>query len=186
MVTVQRVGVRYIIPDPPTSPSLISLDGFCGRKAQSFLSFPPFVSTFPVMPPNCWFRVLFSQNWTVIVTPRSQDHPRISEMNSRRCRMLLPGLLFDAVGSITSLLFSIPFIGFRYLVGFSTKSHLCVSAPFLTAIPAIYQNYCINISPLISFARLLTASALCANNRQKDFRRKVLLLHSPHRPYYSK
>ena len=36
---MQRVGVRYIIPDPPTSPSLISLDGFCGRKAQSFLSF---------------------------------------------------------------------------------------------------------------------------------------------------
>ena len=28
----------YIIPDPPTSPSLISLNGFCGRKAQSFLS----------------------------------------------------------------------------------------------------------------------------------------------------
>ena len=26
----------YIIPDPPTSPSLISLNGFCGRKAQSF------------------------------------------------------------------------------------------------------------------------------------------------------
>ena len=33
---MQRVGVRYIIPDPPTSPSLISLNGFCGRKAQTF------------------------------------------------------------------------------------------------------------------------------------------------------
>ena len=33
-------GVRCIIPDPSTSPSLISLNGFCGRKAQSFLSFP--------------------------------------------------------------------------------------------------------------------------------------------------
>ena len=36
---MQRVGVRYIIPDPPTSPSLISLHGFCGRKTQSFLSY---------------------------------------------------------------------------------------------------------------------------------------------------
>ena len=27
------------ISDPPTSPSLISLNGFCGRKAQCFLSF---------------------------------------------------------------------------------------------------------------------------------------------------
>ena len=31
-----RVGVRYKIPDPPTSPSLISLNGFCGRKAKCF------------------------------------------------------------------------------------------------------------------------------------------------------
>ena len=30
------VGVRYKIPDPPTSPSLISLNGFCGRKAKCF------------------------------------------------------------------------------------------------------------------------------------------------------
>ena len=29
-----------IICDPPTSPSLISLNGFCGRKAQCFLSIP--------------------------------------------------------------------------------------------------------------------------------------------------
>ena len=26
------------VPDPPTSPSLISLNGFCGRKANCFLS----------------------------------------------------------------------------------------------------------------------------------------------------
>ena len=26
------------IPDPPTSPSLISLNGFCGRKAPFFLT----------------------------------------------------------------------------------------------------------------------------------------------------
>ena len=37
MVTVQRVGVRYKISDPPTSPSLICLNGFCGRKAPCFL-----------------------------------------------------------------------------------------------------------------------------------------------------
>ena len=35
--SVARVGVRYKIPDPPTSPSLISLNGFCGRKAPCFL-----------------------------------------------------------------------------------------------------------------------------------------------------
>ena len=33
-VTVWRVGVRYKIPDPLTSQSLISLNVFCGRKAQ--------------------------------------------------------------------------------------------------------------------------------------------------------
>ena len=27
------------LPDPPTSPFLISLNGFCGRKAPCFLSF---------------------------------------------------------------------------------------------------------------------------------------------------
>ena len=37
VATVERVGVRYKIPDPPTSPSLISLNGFCGRKAPCFL-----------------------------------------------------------------------------------------------------------------------------------------------------
>ena len=39
--------------------------------------------------------------------------------------MLLPGLLFHAVGNITSLLFSVSFIGSQYHVGFSTRSHLC-------------------------------------------------------------
>ena len=28
------------IPNPPTSPSLLSLNGFCGRKAQCFFFFP--------------------------------------------------------------------------------------------------------------------------------------------------
>ena len=36
MVIIQRVGVRYIIPDPLTSPSLINLNGVCGRKAPMF------------------------------------------------------------------------------------------------------------------------------------------------------
>ena len=37
VVTVWRVGVRHKIPDPPTpSPSLISLNGVCGRKAPCF------------------------------------------------------------------------------------------------------------------------------------------------------
>ena len=36
MVTVKRVGVRCKIPDPPTFPSLISLTGFCWRKAKCF------------------------------------------------------------------------------------------------------------------------------------------------------
>ena len=51
-----------------------------------------------------WFLLLFSQNWT-IVTPCLQVHPRILLVNSRGCRILLPGLLFNAVGNITSLLF---------------------------------------------------------------------------------
>ena len=71
--------------------------------------------------------------------------------------MLLPGSLFDVVGNIISLLFSIPFIGFQYHVGFSTMSHLCVIAPLLKVVPSICQNYCINTHPFVSFARLLTA-----------------------------
>ena len=54
-----------------------------------------------------------------------QEHPRILFINSRGCRMLLPGLLFDAVSKITSLMFSIPFIGFQCHIGFNTRSHLC-------------------------------------------------------------
>ena len=72
--------------------------------------------------------------------------------------MLLPGFLFDAVGNITSLLSSIPFIGFQYHVGFSARSHLCVIAPFLKEVPGICQNYCINTHPLVSFEPLLPAS----------------------------
>ena len=70
--------------------------------------------------------------------------------------MLLPGLLFEAAGNIVSLLFSIPFIGFQYHVGFRIRSHLCVVALFLKVVPGICQNYCINTHPLVSFAYLLT------------------------------
>ena len=73
-------------------------------------------------------------------------------------RMLLPGLLLDAVGNITSLLFSVPFSGFQYHVGFSTRSHLSVIAPFLKAVSGICQKNCINTHPLVSFAYLPTAS----------------------------
>ena len=72
--------------------------------------------------------------------------------------MLLQGLLFDAVGNITSLLFSVPFSGFQYHVGFSTRSHLSVIAPFLKAVSGICQKNCINTHPLVSFAYLPTAS----------------------------
>ena len=37
VVTMYRVGVRYKIPNPPTSLSPISLNGFCGRKAPCSL-----------------------------------------------------------------------------------------------------------------------------------------------------
>ena len=72
--------------------------------------------------------------------------------------MLLPGLWFDAVGNITSLLFSVPFIDFRYYVGFSTSSHFCIIVLFLKVVQSICQNYCINTHPFVSFAHLLTAS----------------------------
>ena len=42
-----------------------------------------------------------------------QEHPRISLINSRGCRMLLPGLLFDTLGNITKLMFSVACIGFQ-------------------------------------------------------------------------
>ena len=80
---------------------------------------------------------VFFQNWT-IVTPYLQMHPRISLINSRGCRMLLPGLLFHTVGNITSPLFSILFNGFQYHVGFSTRSHLCIIAPFSEGGPRYY------------------------------------------------
>ena len=38
--SVASIGVRYKIPDPPTSPSLIRLNGFCGRKSPCFLPEP--------------------------------------------------------------------------------------------------------------------------------------------------
>ena len=41
VVTVLREGIRYKIPDPPSSPSVISLSGFCGRKAPCFLPAEP-------------------------------------------------------------------------------------------------------------------------------------------------
>ena len=85
-----------------------------------------------------------------------QEHPTISSINSRGCRILPPGLLFDAVGKITSLLFSVPFICFQYHVGLSTRSHLCVIALFLKVFPGICQNDCINTHLLVSLARLLT------------------------------
>ena len=72
--------------------------------------------------------------------------------------MLLPGLWFDAVGNITSLLFSVPFIDFRDYVGFSTSSHFCIIVLFLKVVQSISQNYCINTHPFVSFAHLLTAS----------------------------
>ena len=65
--------------------------------------------------------------------------------------------MLDAVGDFTSFLFSIPFIGCQYHVGFSTRSHLCVIAPFLKMVPGICQNYCINTHSFGSFAHLLTA-----------------------------
>ena len=52
------------------------------------------------------------------------------------------------IGNMTSLLLSVPFIGFQYHVGFSTRSHLCVTAPFLKVVPGICQNYCINTHSL--------------------------------------
>ena len=89
--------------------------------------------------------------------PGQKEHPGISLVNSRECRMLLPDLLFDPVGKITSLLFSIPFIDSQYQVGFSARSHLCVIFPFMKVVPGICQNYCINTHPLVNFAHLLTA-----------------------------
>ena len=35
-MTVEQEGVRYNIPESSTVPSLISLNGFCGRKAPYF------------------------------------------------------------------------------------------------------------------------------------------------------
>ena len=45
----------------------------------------------------------------------------------------------------------------QYHVGFSTRSHLCVIAPFLKVVPGICHNDCIDIHPFVSFAHLLTA-----------------------------
>ena len=119
-----------------------------------------------------------SENVTV-VTPCLQKHSRISLIQSRGCRMLLPSLLFDVLGNIKSLLFSIPFIGFQYHVGFSTKSHLCVIAPFLKVVPCISQNYCINIHPLISFTHLLTASLFVCQPHRKTFRERSFSFTGP-------
>ena len=49
-------------------------------------------------------------------------------------------------------------IQIQILYCISTRSHLCVIAPFLKVVPGIYQNYCINTHPLVSFALLVTAS----------------------------
>ena len=129
------------------------------------------------MQPKRWFLLLLSHDWTIVISCL-QEHTRISLLNSRGCRMRLPGL-FDAVGNITSLLFSVPFIGFQYRIGLSKRSHLCVLAPFLKVVPSICQNYCINTLSSASLI-LWKLHASCANHEQKDFQRKALLLLWPH------
>ena len=80
-----------------------------------------FVSTFPVIQPKRWFMLLFSQNSTIVI-PCLYVHLRIWLINFRRCRMLPPGLLVEAIGNITSLLFSVPFRGFQYMCGVQYKT----------------------------------------------------------------
>ena len=55
---------------------------------------------------------------------------------------MLPVGLFDALGDTMLHLFSISFTGLQYHVGFSAKSNLFVTAPFLTprAVPMSLQS----------------------------------------------
>ena len=73
------------------------------------------------------------------------------------------GLLFGAVSNIASHRFSVPFTGFQYHRGFSTRSHLHAFASCLMVIPGICQSHCINTNCLIHLAHLQTVSlpALC-------------------------
>ena len=102
---------------------------------------------------------------------------------SRGCGMLLPGLFFDAVyrqHDITPALCSLHWLPVSCRIQYKVSSlcHCSLSEGGPRYLSELLYKYTLSLSSASLIFWQLHAS--CANHKQKDFRRKFLLLHWPH------